>query len=58
MHDDDLDLDIKSQLPDLSSFDLALLPALRDSALAQAIRRVLDAAESPEEATLGFQQSI
>lgn len=56
MHDDDLD--IKSQLPDLSGFDLALLPVLRDSALAQAIRRVLDAAENPEEATLGFQQSL
>lgn len=56
MRDDDHD--IESDLVDLGGLDLELLPSLHDSALAQAIRRVLHAAENPDEATLGFQQSL
>lgn len=54
----DYDLDIESDLVDLRGLDLGALPALHDSVLARAIRRVLHAAENPDEATLGFQQSI
>jgi FXSXX-COOH protein len=54
----DDDLDIESSLIDLSQIDLALLTTLHDSALAQSLRRVLLAAENPDEAIAGFQQSI
>jgi FXSXX-COOH protein len=54
----DEDLDIESDLFDLSRLDLELLPTLHDSVLAHAIRRILRTAENPDEATLGFQQSI
>jgi len=54
----DKDLDVVSDLVDLSGLDLEVLRTLRDTALAQAIHRVLQAAENPEEATLGFQQFI
>jgi len=56
MHDDDLD--IESDLVDLHELDLELLPSIDDSVLAEAIRRVLRAAEDPDEATQGFQQSL
>lgn len=52
------DLDIESNLVDLSGVNLELLPTLDDSALAQSIQRFLRAAENPDEATSGFQDSI
>jgi len=54
----DEDLDIESELVDLSGIDLAALPAAQDSALARALRRILRAAENPDEAVSAFQQSI
>ncbi|MGH8573603.1 MAG: FxSxx-COOH cyclophane-containing RiPP peptide [Gammaproteobacteria bacterium] len=54
----DEDLDIECNLVDLSGVDLESLISLRDSALAQSIRRVRLAAENPDEAALGFQQFI
>jgi FXSXX-COOH protein len=64
------DLDFESDLIDLSNIDLTVLPAALgsalvpdsplapDSPLVQAIRRILRAAEDPEEAVSAFQQSI
>ena len=54
----DEDRSIKSDLIDLRSVDLALLAASGDSALTQALRRILRAADNPDEAIAGFQQSI
>lgn len=51
-------LAFESDLVDLSKVDLDLLPSLQDTVLAQAIRRVLRAAENPDEATLSFENSI
>ena len=56
MHGDDLD--IESELIDLRDVDLAALPTAQDSALAQALRRILRGAENPDEAVSAFQQSI
>src|SRR5262249_1425834 len=52
------DLAIESKLIDLSEVDLAQLPTAQDSALARALRRILRAAENPDEAVSAFQQSI
>lgn len=52
------DLDIESSLVNLSGVDLELLRTLADSALAQSIQRFLHAAENPDEATMGFEDSI
>jgi FXSXX-COOH protein len=49
---------LESDLVDVGGLDLDLLVTMQDTVLAQAIRRVLRAAECPDEATLGFQQSI
>jgi FXSXX-COOH protein len=54
----DDDLDIESSLIDLSRVDLATLTTLNDSALAHSLRRILLAAENPDEAIAEFQQSI
>jgi FXSXX-COOH protein len=54
----DEDLDIESNLIDLSGIDLALLTGPQDSALTLSLRRILRAAENPDEAIFGFQQSI
>lgn len=51
-------LEVESDLVDVGGLDLDLLVTIQDTVLAQAIRRVLHAAECPDEATLGFQQSI
>lgn len=52
------DLSTEFELIDLSGIDLAILADLRNSALAQSIRRVRQAAEDPDEAILSFQDSI
>ena len=52
------DLDVESELIDVSTIDLAMLATAQDSALAQALRRIMQAAESPAEAVSAFQQSI
>jgi FXSXX-COOH protein len=54
----DEDLDIESNLIDLSEVDLALLPLLQDSALTRSIHRILQSADSPDDAVSAFQQSI
>ncbi|HSV65007.1 MAG TPA: FxSxx-COOH cyclophane-containing RiPP peptide [Mycobacteriales bacterium] len=54
----DEDLDIDSSLIDLSEIDLMRLTTLRDSALTQALRRILQTADNPDEMTSAFQQSI
>jgi len=54
----DEDLEIESDLIDLSRVDLAQLTILDDSALANSLRRILLAAENADEAIAGFQDSI
>jgi FXSXX-COOH protein len=53
----DEDLDIESDIVDLSEIDLAVLPLLQDSVLVRSIRRILRSAEHPDD-VVAFQQSI
>jgi len=49
---------IPSALTDLTDIDLTKIPALDSAVLADALKRIRDEIEHPEEAVAGFQSSL